>query len=172
MSLQDLINCSIISVGALIVLYSIVRAGVVNDVLPFVREGHQKRVRIYLLVHRALMTFFLLGYGAAIAAIILEFSLLSDTFISVIFLFGGVFVYISVLLEAHLLNEIEQTIQGIVPICTRCKKIQAEGADADDPSSWSGIESYISARTNLGFSHGYCPECFAIEMSNLGAAEK
>jgi hypothetical protein len=31
-----------------------------------------------------------------------------------------------------------------------------------------GIEDYISERTDVGFSHGFCPECYAEEMKTVG----
>lgn len=50
------------------------------------------------------------------------------------------------------LAEIE-TLQGIVPICSFCKKIR------DDKGFWSQVEAYVSAHTKAEFSHGICPDC-------------
>jgi hypothetical protein len=50
------------------------------------------------------------------------------------------------------LTEIE-TLQGIVPICSFCKKIR------DDEGFWNQVESYVSKHTKAEFSHGICPEC-------------
>jgi len=44
-------------------------------------------------------------------------------------------------------------LQGIVPICSACKKIRQED------STWMVLEEYISARSEARFSHGLCPEC-------------
>jgi hypothetical protein len=46
-----------------------------------------------------------------------------------------------------------KTLQGIVPICSFCKKIR------DDKGFWSQVESYVSHHTNAQFSHGVCPDC-------------
>jgi len=46
-----------------------------------------------------------------------------------------------------------KTLQGILPICSVCKKIR------DDKDIWTQIESYISTHTDAQFSHSYCPEC-------------
>lgn len=46
-----------------------------------------------------------------------------------------------------------KTLQGIIPICARCKKIR------DDKGYWNQIESYIKAHSEAEFSHGLCPEC-------------
>ena len=50
------------------------------------------------------------------------------------------------------LREIK-TLQGIVPICSFCKKIR------DDKGFWSQVESYVSQHTEAEFSHGICPDC-------------
>ena len=46
-----------------------------------------------------------------------------------------------------------QTLRGILPICSFCKKIRNQ----DD--SWESLETYISRRSDAEFSHGVCPEC-------------
>ncbi len=46
-----------------------------------------------------------------------------------------------------------QILQGIIPICARCKKIR------DDQGIWNQIEKYIEAHSEAFFSHGLCPEC-------------
>jgi hypothetical protein len=46
-----------------------------------------------------------------------------------------------------------KTLQGVLPICAWCKKIR------DDRGAWNQLEAYISARTDVLFSHGICAEC-------------
>ena len=46
-----------------------------------------------------------------------------------------------------------QTLSGLVPICSSCKKIR------DDKGYWTQLEAYIQARTPARFSHGICPDC-------------
>ncbi len=50
------------------------------------------------------------------------------------------------------LNEIK-TLEGILPICSSCKKIR------NDKGDWKQIESYIHAHSKAEFSHGICPDC-------------
>lgn len=50
------------------------------------------------------------------------------------------------------LDHIKQ-LQGMLPICSICKKIR------DDKGYWNQIESYISEHSEVKFSHGLCPEC-------------
>ena len=45
-------------------------------------------------------------------------------------------------------------LQGILPICSYCKKIR------DDQSYWRRLESYLAAYADVRFSHGICPECY------------
>ena len=51
------------------------------------------------------------------------------------------------------LEEVRQ-LQGIVPICSYCKRVRA---DAD---FWQQVEAYVSARAPVQFSHGICPTCY------------
>lgn len=45
-------------------------------------------------------------------------------------------------------------LQGIIPICSYCKKIR------DDQASWQQLEIYLSEHSDAEFSHGVCPECY------------
>lgn len=56
------------------------------------------------------------------------------------------------------LSHIEK-LEGILPICSNCKRIRIEGGDPENQDSWTQIESYIGSRTEARFSHGICPEC-------------
>jgi sigma-B regulation protein RsbU (phosphoserine phosphatase) len=47
-----------------------------------------------------------------------------------------------------------QQLQGLLPICSYCKKIR------DDQNYWQQVDSYISKHTEVEFSHGICPECY------------
>lgn len=50
------------------------------------------------------------------------------------------------------LDEIK-SFQGIIPICSSCKKIR------DDKGSWNRLEAYIESHSDVVFSHGICPDC-------------
>jgi phosphoserine phosphatase RsbU/P len=56
-------------------------------------------------------------------------------------------------------------LQGLVPICSYCKKIR------DDQNYWRQVESYISEHSEVQFSHGICPECYAKLMESGFAVE-
>lgn len=51
-----------------------------------------------------------------------------------------------------MLEEIRR-LQGILPICSSCKKIRK------DDGAWQGLEEYIREHAEVEFSHGICPEC-------------
>jgi len=46
-----------------------------------------------------------------------------------------------------------ETLRGLIPICSYCKRIR------DDKGYWNKIESYISEHSRAEFTHGICPEC-------------
>lgn len=50
------------------------------------------------------------------------------------------------------LDEIN-TLRGILPICSHCKKIR------DDKGLWKQVEEYIRSHSEANFSHGICPDC-------------
>ncbi len=52
-------------------------------------------------------------------------------------------------------------LEGMVPVCSGCKKIRTAGSDPADRRSWVPMEIYISERTDAEFTHGLCPDCFA-----------
>jgi CheY-like chemotaxis protein len=47
------------------------------------------------------------------------------------------------------------TLHGILPICSYCKKVRSDG------ESWQQVEAYVSAHTTVRFNHGVCPACEA-----------
>jgi PAS domain-containing protein len=50
------------------------------------------------------------------------------------------------------LEEVD-TLRGIIPICSYCKKVR------DDQGFWDQVERYFGKRSGAEFSHGICPEC-------------
>jgi CheY-like chemotaxis protein len=51
------------------------------------------------------------------------------------------------------LNEVK-TLQGLLPICSYCKRIR------DDQDYWTDVESYLEKFSDAEFSHGVCPDCY------------
>jgi DNA-binding response OmpR family regulator len=57
--------------------------------------------------------------------------------------------------NAELLLSLEKikVLEGILPICSFCKKIR------DEKDEWLPLEAFISRRSDINFSHGMCPDC-------------
>lgn len=58
-----------------------------------------------------------------------------------------------VLALENALSEVKQ-LQGILPICSYCKKVR------DDQNFWQQVESYVSDHSEVRFSHSICPPCY------------
>ncbi|NOX79840.1 MAG: hypothetical protein GXP57_01880 [Deltaproteobacteria bacterium] len=61
--------------------------------------------------------------------------------------------------ELEKANSLIKHLEGILPICSYCKKIRLKGADPREEKSWVAVEEYITKRTEAQFSHSICPEC-------------
>lgn len=50
------------------------------------------------------------------------------------------------------LSEVK-TLRGLIPICSRCKKIR------DDQGYWNNLETFLEEHSDASFSHGMCQGC-------------
>jgi len=57
-------------------------------------------------------------------------------------------------------------LQRMIPICAVCKKVR------DDKDAWMQFEAYLKNNWDVNFTHGYCPECYKIEMAKLKSYNK
>ncbi|HUE16799.1 MAG TPA: response regulator transcription factor [Planctomycetaceae bacterium] len=55
-------------------------------------------------------------------------------------------------------------LQGLLPICSYCKKIR------DDGNYWQQVDGYLSTHAGVQFSHGVCPDCYAQCIAELEQA--
>lgn len=51
------------------------------------------------------------------------------------------------------LSQVKQ-LQGLLPICSYCKKVR------DEKNYWQRVEGYLSEHSQVVFSHGICPDCY------------
>lgn len=51
------------------------------------------------------------------------------------------------------LSRVKQ-LQGLLPICSYCKKIR------NDRNYWQQVDGYITEHSEAQFSHGICPDCY------------
>ncbi len=50
-------------------------------------------------------------------------------------------------------------LEGILPICSNCKKIRIQETDPKNQDNWIQIETYVAIKTDAQFSHSICPDC-------------
>jgi hypothetical protein len=63
--------------------------------------------------------------------------------------------------QTGLLQKEVHILEGLLPICSFCKKIR------DEDGHWEQLEKYISQRSAADFSHGVCPECMEKHYSHV-----
>lgn len=171
MNIHTFINCFLIFAGAIIMLISIIGAKQLVNTLHLVPDCHRRHIRLYLIMHRALMGFFLLGYLVVLAAFVFQYSFISDTFVSLIFFFGAIFVFVGVNMQSRLLSEVQSVLRGILTVCCKCNKVRTVDTNPQDPMAWKRMGDFLSEKINVDLSHGYCPECYAEEIKNMQKTE-
>ncbi len=50
-------------------------------------------------------------------------------------------------------------LEGLLPICSYCKKIRDDSGTSQGEGTWEKIEDYIHQKTEQEFTHGICPDC-------------
>ncbi|MCK5849886.1 MAG: hypothetical protein KAH23_03145 [Kiritimatiellae bacterium] len=164
-----MINCSLIFIGAFIMLFSIVKSRRILNAVSLIPKELRDSIRQLLDLHRLLMCLFLIGYVVVLVGFAFQLIILSNFLVSVIFLLGAIFVFMGIAIEVHLLSEIQNTLSGLLQICAKCKKIREPEPDENGAESWKHIEAYISARSDIDFSHGYCPDCYDDTIKQMDA---
>lgn len=149
----------LIVAGAIIIGASILKMPGLFRATPLIADRSKRYVVWSLHLHRMLMVFFSVGYVGVAYNVLMGQASVGVFTVSLIFLLGAIFVSLGIGLHARMIDEIQQTIQGLVPICMECKKVRQQSEDSADPAAWKEIETYISQRTDAKFSHGICPDC-------------
>lgn len=155
-TMQTIVSTLAILLGAVIMLFSVIRSGNVLAYTPLISQNRRRAVVTFLRLHRVLMMFFLLGYLVVAAAFLFDLSLVGEIFVAAVFLFGAAFVLMGILIQSRMLVEIDATIHGLLPMCSRCRRIRPENQDPGDRKSWIKMEEYVTERTDA---RGFCPEC-------------
>lgn len=65
----------------------------------------------------------------------------------------GLVIVIGVVQHRRALESRVQELEGILPICSFCKKIRCEDGN------WEQVEAYVSRHSAAHFSHGLCEGC-------------
>jgi hypothetical protein len=71
----------------------------------------------------------------------------------------------AVITVGHTYVQHRQSLYGLVTVCAKCRKIRGE----DDV--WQTLESYFSEHSDMTFSHGLCPKCYASSVASLDEDE-
>lgn len=58
------------------------------------------------------------------------------------------------------LSEVKR-LQGLLPICSYCKKVRNE------ENYWQQVESYLSSHSEVKLTHGVCPDCYTKVMKEM-----
>jgi DNA-binding response OmpR family regulator len=61
------------------------------------------------------------------------------------------------------LSEVKR-LQGLLPICSYCKKVRNE------ENYWQQVEAYLGSHSDVKLTHGVCPDCYAKIMKELDEA--
>ncbi|HIJ79746.1 MAG TPA: hypothetical protein HPP69_10585 [Deltaproteobacteria bacterium] len=137
----------------------ILKAKDLFQMTPFIPKRSKADIINALQVHRGLMIFFVFCYCVVAATMFLKIHLMGEMFVGVVFLSGAIFVLVGIRLQVKMILEIKNTLQGLLPICSSCKKIRTPESDPEKPESWSPVEQYISQKTAADFTHSVCPDC-------------
>jgi sigma-B regulation protein RsbU (phosphoserine phosphatase) len=57
-----------------------------------------------------------------------------------------------------------QRLQGLLPICSYCKKVRNE------TNYWEQVDSYLMSHSDVQLTHGICPQCMETMMKQLDEA--
>jgi DNA-binding NtrC family response regulator len=62
--------------------------------------------------------------------------------------------------------------EGILPVCSYCKKIRNDRQGEHGTGCWYSLEEYLDTVQKIRVSHGCCPDCFAREIREYGAGKE
>lgn len=147
--------------GAVTMGVSLWKTRKIVEALPLVADPPRARLQGLMGAHRALMAIFLLGYLATAASFALEWRLVGQVFVGLIYFLGSLFVYLGLAIQMRIVGEIVKTLEQFVPICASCKRIRQADRDPEDMDSWKPLEAHFAKAHNTTFSHGICPNCMA-----------
>lgn len=120
-----------------------------NEERTIYKKNHSSRNNRISYRHHYFLVRWILGsttyfFGASPSPINYFESIFETTLISVI--------AIIIIVITHLLLQRLNFLEGILPVCSFCKKIRIK-------KQWVPIERYIRDRSEADFSHSVCPEC-------------
>lgn len=79
---------------------------------------------------------------------------------------------ISKCLEAQEMTRKIKCYESILPLCLECNKVRDLQGKAGDRGKWVDLDKFISEKSGVGISHGYCPDCFEKAMAEIDEIKK
>lgn len=154
-----IIDFAFILSGALIILVTIVKLNGLFKTVIFL-PGKSREITLSALQnHRFMMYLFIVGYVKVSLSFFISFQALSEVFVAAIFFFGAVLLLHGVIVQSRMISQMKETIEGILPICSYCKKVRVKMPDRDGQEIWQSLETYLSQKLGTDLSHGICPDC-------------
>ncbi|MDF1614745.1 response regulator [Desulfurivibrio dismutans] len=101
----------------------------------------------------------LTGYGAlptAIEAIRLG----ADDYLLKPYQFEELQIRLDICLEKRALKKRIKAYEGILPVCSVCRKIRDDEGREPGSGPWLSMEQFLAQKAGLRSSHTYCPHCF------------
>ena len=125
-----------------------------------------------VLLHPAAM--FIMGYYGPgrhfhWAALQIAFSIQHIPMIVFFGVLGAFIGSLYAILNTRLTNSTKRVkmLEGMLPICCVCKCIRDDDTGESESSRWVAVEAYISGKTDVDFSHTYCPKCYEQAMTEI-----
>ncbi|MBW2663827.1 MAG: hypothetical protein JRD93_18070 [Deltaproteobacteria bacterium] len=97
-------------------LVSIFRFNRISVMLQIVSEQKRKPVEKFIKVHKILMKFFFIGYMVVATGLYFNFGFISDLFVSLIFLFGAIFVLLGIILQEKILKLRAEAVLSVIKV--------------------------------------------------------
>jgi uncharacterized PurR-regulated membrane protein YhhQ (DUF165 family) len=65
-----------------------------------------------------------------------------------------------------------QKLEGLMPICSNCRRIRIDSAEKGGLSRWVSVENYLYEESAVKLSHGVCPDCLEKVYPDVSCEEK
>ena len=171
MTINVLIAVIPVILGTVAIVVSIARSKMLFMAMPFVMSRGRAVVEKFLKYHRLLLILFLVGYSVLGIAIGIRVKFLSEYLIGAMSFLVAAFIYLGSLMEVRMLSEIHKTLNGLLPICSVCRKMRSPDSDAQRQDSWLPIEKFIAKEIGARLTHSFCPECMGKAIENIAKDE-
>ncbi len=83
----------------------------------------------------------------------------AEDYLSKPFDFDELLLRVARCLERRELRRKVRLYEGILPLCSGCRKVRDDGGRAPGTGPWVPLEEYLPRRAGVQVSHGMCPAC-------------